>query len=184
MCMCVCVYVCVFLCMRVCIFRTCPNKFMRVHVCLSFCFPSMPSQFRASFVYVCNTLQHTATQRKLLQHSASHCNALQRTRCKHEVGRQTKHTATHCNTHCNTLRYTATNCSTCNTLQYTATNCNNCNTPQHTLHHTATCRNTRCAINTSVDKTHGSTLQHTATLGNIPQRTLQHMQRTLQHMQC
>ena len=48
------------------------------------------------YMYVCNTLQHTAT----------HCNALQ----------QTKHSATA--PHCNTLQHTAAHC---NTLQHTAT---------------------------------------------------------------
>jgi len=60
----------------------------------------------------------------MMQHIASHCNAL----C---------HTATRCNTlhhtvtHCNTLQHTATHCNTllqcsthCNTPQHNATHCN------------------------------------------------------------
>ena len=66
-------------------------------------------------------LQHTATHGNALQRTATHCNALQ-------------HTATHCNTlqhtatHCNTLQRTATHC---NTLQHTATHCI---ALQHTAH--------------------------------------------------
>jgi len=73
-------------------------------------------------VYVCNTLQHTAT----------HCNTLQHT----EVQRSTHTTARGrgerlvcvCMSaaHCNTLQHTATHC---NALQHTATHCN---TLQHT----------------------------------------------------
>ena len=75
---------------------------------------------------MCNTLQHTATHCKTLQHI---CNTLQ-------------HAKIYCNTFatlCNTLQHTiASSCSTlqhtathCNTLQHTATHCN-------TLQHTAT----------------------------------------------
>jgi len=76
----------------------------------------------------CNALQRTATHAThcdALSRTATHCNTLQRT-------------ATHCNalqraaTHCNTLRRTATHCDA---LQHTATHCN-------ALHRTATPCNT------------------------------------------
>ena len=71
-------------------------------------------------------------ERHISQHTATHCNTLQRivTHCN-----TLQHTATHCNTlqhtatHCNTLQHTA---KLCNTLQYTATHCN---TLQHTTTH-------------------------------------------------
>ena len=74
---------------------------------------------------------------RLLQHTSTHCNILQRTLQTH-----CKHNATHCYTlqhaitHHNTLQHSATRC---NTLQHAATRCNTlqhsatlCNTQQHT----------------------------------------------------
>ena len=119
------------------------------------------------------SLQHTATQCYIRQHTATHSNTLQ-------------HTATHCNTqqhtatHSNTLQHTAIHCNTqqhtathSNTLQHTATHCTahikstsakrarhkrrvtRCNTLQHTA-------------------THCNTLQHIATHCNILQHTATH----------
>ena len=98
--------------------------------------------------HICNTLQHTAT----------HCNALQQSGLPLNTWvpqvYSVQHTATNCNalqhtaTHCNALQHTDTHTLPyavvhgclksvtaihCNTLQHTATHCN---TLQHT--HTAT----------------------------------------------
>jgi len=102
----------------------------------------------------CSTMKHTATQwstlvhatrciHTALQHSATHRNTLQ-------------HTATHCNT----MKHTATQWSTlvhairCSTLHHTPANCHT----RITLHHTAARWNTMENI-----VTHCNALQHTAT---------------------
>jgi len=98
--------------------------------------------------WCCNTLQHIAT------HTATHCNALQRTTTLYNT---LQHAATRCNTlqrygrgpHTNLPRKESRVVYICRmTLQHSATRCH---TPQHTA-------------------THCNTLQHTATHCN----TLQH----------
>ena len=130
----------------------------------------------------CNTrksLQHTATHRSILQHTAT-----MGTRCNNGASRgdsmwlrtrqaincNTRKSLQHTATHCSILQHTATHC---NTLQHTATHCN-------TLQHTATRRTfangTRHAINCNKRNslqhtaTHCNILQHTATIGRICQR--------------
>ena len=131
-------------CLLQCVTRECVlHRVLQCAVCVAF----------QSRNFVLNTAQYQLATKLLLfltftpQHTATHCNALQRT-------------ATHCNAlqrtaaHCNALQHTATQCDTlqrtatnCDTLQHTATHCN-------TLQHTAT----RC-----------NTLQHTATYLNALQ---------------
>jgi len=71
----------------------------------------------------------------LLQHTATHCNTLQRTATHWTHLNALEHTAIHWNTlqriatHCNSLQQTATHCNTLDTLQHTATHCS---TLQHT----------------------------------------------------
>jgi len=80
----------------------------------------------------------------ILQHTATHCNTLQHTRCN-----TLQHAAICCNTVQHTLQLTAFARVTapCNTLQHTATYCNThaatrCNTLQHTSTHTTFTRAT------------------------------------------
>jgi len=83
-------------------------------------------------------LPYSAMKWSILQHNATHCNALQHSTLQH--------TATHAATHCNILQHTETPCNSRqnaaahgNSLQHTATHCNalqhtatHCNTQQHT----------------------------------------------------
>ena len=82
-----------------------------------------------------------------LQHTATHCNTLQRTATSPRAYRLCEFV---------TLFYTALHC---NTLQHTATHCS---TLQHTAAHCRTLQNTAA---------HCRTLQHTAAHCNTMQRT-------------
>jgi len=94
------------------------------------------------------------------QHTATHCNTLQRT---------LQHTATHCNT----LQHTATHVIPGRRLSWINAHCaTHCNTLQHTLQHTATRCDPRRTKETS--HMHQHTLQHTATHCNILQHTATH----------
>jgi len=139
---------------------------------------------------LCDTPKnHTATHCNALQRTATNCNALQRTSTRYGTPQQ------HCNTrqpvlelamthrcitghpvHCNTLQHTATHC---NTLQHTAT------ILQHTVAHWNTlqqyCNNTATHYMQSLLSL---TYDHTATHYNntaIHYKTLQHTATTATH---
>jgi len=100
----------------------------RPHQHIFQCFPLLEqlSLLLQHLLLICSTyvaLQHTATHRNTVQHTAAHCSSLQHTATHFSTLR---HTATHCSTlqhaatHCGTLRHTA---ARCNTLQHIATHC-------------------------------------------------------------
>jgi len=109
-----------------------------------------------------STLQHTATHCNTLQHTATHCNTLQ-------------HTATHLQntaTHSTWQRSHGEEASTakithCNTLQHTETHCNTLAKHCNTLYLTA-------IVWWGSFYSQNNTLQHTTTLWNRLQHTLQH----------
>ena len=114
-----------------------------------------------------STLQHTATHCNRLQRNMIHCNTLKKTHTlQHSiaVGATLCTRDTHCNKHaairCDTLQLTATRCNAAVFATRTASGGHVFLTGRNTLQHTAT---------------HCNTLQHTATHCNTLKRT---------HTQC
>jgi len=123
-----------------------------------------------------------------LQHTATHCNTLQRTTTpvialrapwhvslatcylwQNGVSLALQHTATHCNP----LQHTATHC---NTLQHTVAHCSTLQRPSTPSGYFSICpwKLAVCGRKVCLSLLHYGTLQHTATHSNTLQHTATH----------